>query len=59
MTAQEKAQEMAAAVKFCLQKGLLTEQEVKSATSVEQKLMLGARARLRQELYQKAHPQEK
>ena len=50
---------MAAAVKFCLQKGLLTEQEVKSATSVEQKLMLGARARLRQELYQKAHPQEK
>ena len=49
---------MAEAVKFCLRKGLLTEQEVESATGVEEKLRLGARARLRMELYLKAHPEE-
>ena len=53
MTPQEKSRELAEAMKFCLEKGLITSEEVKAAQSKEQKFQLACRARLRMELYLK------
>ena len=50
---------MAEAMSFCRKKGLITAQEEQQAKSREEVLRLAAKARIRMELYLKAHPEEK
>ena len=59
MTPQEKSRELAEAIKFCLEKGLITPEEVQAAQSKEQKFQLACKARLRMELYLKKQTEER
>ena len=52
MTPQEKSRELAEAMKFCLEKGLITPEEVQAAQSKEQKFQLACKAVLRKELHE-------
>ena len=59
MTPQEKSQYMVQAIKYCLKKGLMTEEEVKAPRNMEEEKRLSAEAILRMRLYMKRHPEEK
>ena len=58
MTPKEKSQEMTEALKFCLSRNLMSNQELKQTKTSQQRLELGCKAIMRKALYLKAHPEE-
>ena len=57
-TAKEKSRLMIEAIKFCLEKGLMTAEELRKAQSPKEKAIMGMEALFRMGMYKRAHPQE-
>lgn len=49
---------MTEALKFCLSRNLMSNQELKQTKTSQQRLELGCKAIMRKALYLKAHPEE-
>ncbi len=58
MTPTEKSKELLKAIQFCKAKKLITAEEITKAKSKEEQLKLALKAKLRMDLYIRAHKEE-